>query len=112
MLTAIEMDMNYAISFHIANDEGSNIIYLYNQHQIFQLIKNKEQQLYVEIPDVYLVPGFYFLNVWIGRPGMETYMVINEKIGFEMMQNHNVLLTDNWIKEYGLTYSKCKINII
>ena len=108
-LMSKEADLDYSISFHISNLEELNIVYSYNQHQNYKLTMNNDCELIVEIPELYLAPGSYFLNIWIGRPGMETYISMNRVFRFEMIQNESVLLTDKWQSEYGLTYLKNNI---
>jgi lipopolysaccharide transport system ATP-binding protein len=104
--------LRYSMSIHIADHLGVNVIYSYRQNQYFELNQNEIHNLIIEIPNITLAPGIYSLNLWIGSPGIETYMNILDLANFEIVQSNKILITDQWKREYGLYYIEPDVKLL
>ncbi len=93
-------------SVQLATPAGTPALLAYDQQKTFYT--NSEGQFMIEtrISALPLMPGAYFLHIWAGRAGQEEYDYVKNATSLEIVQSHDIPITDSITNQYGLCYGR------
>jgi lipopolysaccharide transport system ATP-binding protein len=96
--------LEFSLSVQFASATAVPVLYLYDQFRNFRPSDNKQFLIELRIPDLLLMPGLYYVHVWIGRAGMEDYDYVKNAVSFEVVQGDEIPITLPMTQKLGLVY--------
>jgi len=98
-----ETDLEFSLGVQIATFTGIPVLYCFDPSQMFCAKKGGFDIEFV-IHDLLLLPGSYFVHVWIGRTGLENYDYVKYSASFEVMQSARIPTSYPIGHTHGLVY--------
>jgi lipopolysaccharide transport system ATP-binding protein len=97
-------DMEFSLSIQFVTASGIPVLFLYDQFRSFRPGGDRRFLIELRIPRLLLMPGVYYLHVWIGRAGMEEYDWVKNAIALEVLQGEDIPITLPITHQQGLVY--------
>jgi len=98
-------DVDFTLSIQFFTASGIPVLYLYDQFRNFRPRADNQFLIELRIPQLLLMPGAYYLHVWIGRAGMEDYDWVKNAAALEVIQGVDVPITLPLTQGQGLVFS-------
>jgi lipopolysaccharide transport system ATP-binding protein len=97
-------DLEFSLAVQFVSAAGVPVLYLYDQFRNFRPGTGNRFLIELRIPNLLLMPGLYYLHVWIGRAGMEHYDYVKNAVSFDVIQGDEIPITMPMTQELGLVY--------
>jgi lipopolysaccharide transport system ATP-binding protein len=97
-------DLEFSLAVQFVSAAGVPVLYLYDQFRNFRPGAGKRFLIELRVPNLLLMPGLYYLHVWIGRAGMEHYDYVKNAVSFDVIQGDEIPITMPMTQELGLVY--------
>ncbi|MDF1593155.1 MAG: ABC transporter ATP-binding protein [Desulfobacterales bacterium] len=101
---AIEPDIDFTLAIQIVTLTDIPVLYLNNPLNIFRTSLKKDFRIEINIPDLPLMPGSYFLHIWVGRVRRELFDYVKYIASFDILQGKKVRLPLRTNYQLGLVY--------
>ncbi|MEW6077782.1 MAG: ABC transporter ATP-binding protein [Thermodesulfobacteriota bacterium] len=102
-----EPNLSFTVGLQIVTQTEISVIYAYDQFKEFQTTDENIFSFQANIPNVQLMPGLYYLNIWIGRSGLEEFDYVKYVAPFTVLQSDKINITQTINqREHGLTYGE------
>ncbi len=92
--------------FQLVTANGVLALWAYDQFKSFRSNPRGEFLIEIRLPQLLLMPGSYFLNVWAGRAGQEEFDYVKNATSFEVIQSNRIAVSDTVTNQYGLFYGR------
>jgi lipopolysaccharide transport system ATP-binding protein len=97
-------DLEFSLAVQFVSSAGIPVLYLYDQFQNLRPGADNRFSIELRVPNLLLMPGLYYLHVWIGRAGMEHYDYVKNAVSFDVIQGDEIPITMAMTQELGLVY--------
>jgi lipopolysaccharide transport system ATP-binding protein len=97
-------ELQFSLSVQFVTAAGIPALYLYDQFRNFRPGQGNRFLIELRVPRLLLMPGLYYLHVWVGRAGMEHYDYVKNAVSFDVIQGEWVPITLPITHEQGLVY--------
>src|SRR5437660_5411351 len=98
-------DLEFTLAAQFVTCWGIPVLYLYNQFKNFRSGADKSFLIDVFVPRLLLMPGLYFLHVWVGLSGQEEFDYVKNGATIDVLQSDCVPITLPIHQHLGLVYS-------
>ena len=98
-------DLEFTLAAQFVTCWGIPVLYLYNQFKNFRSGADKSFLIDVFVPRLLLMPGLYFLHVWVGLSGQEEFDYVKNGATIDVIQSDCVPITLPIHQHLGLVYS-------
>jgi lipopolysaccharide transport system ATP-binding protein len=96
----------FNFSFQIVTTNGVFAMWAYDQFKAFRANSRGEFLIEICVPQLLLMPGSYFLDVWAGRAGQEEFDWVKNATSFDVVQSDRIPVTDTVTNRFGLFYGR------
>jgi lipopolysaccharide transport system ATP-binding protein len=96
----------FDVSFQLVTANGVLALWAYDQFKTFRANSQGEFLIEIRLPQLLLMPGSYFLNLWAGRTGQEEFDYVKNATSFEVIQSDRIPVTYPLTNQYGLFYGR------
>jgi len=98
--------IDFSACFQLVTANGVLALWAYDQFKTFRTNPQGEFLIEIRLPQLLLMPGSYFLNLWAGRAGQEEFDYVKNVTAFEVIQSDRMAVTDTVTNKYGLFYGR------
>ena len=96
----------FDVAFQLAASNGVLALWAYDQFKTFRANPQGEFLIEIRLPQLLLMPGSYFLNLWAGRAGQEEFDYVKNVTSFDVIQSDRIAVTDTITNRNGLFYGR------
>jgi lipopolysaccharide transport system ATP-binding protein len=97
--------LDFGLGLRLFARNGTPVVYLYDQFQNFRSNEDRSFLIESRIPKILLMPGAYFLSVWIGRMGQESFDDVKNALTFDVLQSSQIPVTATIQNNLGFVYA-------
>jgi lipopolysaccharide transport system ATP-binding protein len=97
--------MDFELCLQLIAQNGTPVLYLYDQFQSFRSGEDCGFLIESRIPKILLMPGTYFLSVWIGRMGQESFDEVENALSIDVLQSERIPVTRTIQNDLGFVYA-------
>jgi len=101
---AIEADLEFTLTMQIVTLTDIPLFYLYEPSRTFRTSAQKDFQIEIDLPDLALMPGSYYLNVWVGRIRKELFDHVKYIASFDILQSETACIPHRINQKLGPVY--------
>jgi lipopolysaccharide transport system ATP-binding protein len=95
----------FNFSVQLVTTTGTIAVWAYDQLKTFRSNSNAEFLIDARLPESMLMPGSYFVSVWIGRAGQEEFDYVKNAARIDIIQSDRIPVTATVHNSLGLVYS-------
>jgi len=99
----------FSVAIQLSTAAGLPVVYGYDQFLSYAVDANSPFKLEAAISNVALMPGTYFVNVWLGQAGVEDFDYVKFAAPFEVVQNARIRITAPISQSLGLVISELNL---
>jgi lipopolysaccharide transport system ATP-binding protein len=96
--------MEFTLAVQLVTTSGTVAVWAYDQLKTLRSNSNAEFLVDLRLPQTMLMPGLYFVHVWIGRAGQEEFDYVKNAARIEIIQGNRIPVTATVFNHLGLVY--------
>ena len=98
--------LKFGFCIQIATLTGTPVLYYFDHRKLFHSAADGRFQINVLARDLLLMPGPYFVNVWLGQVGIEQFDYAKYVASFDVVQSARVPVTHQVGHQQGLVFAE------
>ncbi|PKO18224.1 MAG: hypothetical protein CVU39_01945 [Chloroflexi bacterium HGW-Chloroflexi-10] len=103
--------VSFSAGLQIVSEDGVNIIYGHDQYTL--ICGNEENKFFfkISINDLLLMPGNYYINLWLGKSGIEEFDYIKGAARITVFQGENLPVSHTIDNSLGLIFTRMAVEV-
>jgi hypothetical protein len=102
----------FSVAVQFVNYAGVPVVWSYDERRTFEVHRGNTFAARIVFPEMDLLPGVYFINVWLGRSGIEEFDYVRFAATFDVVQGGWTPVTTPIDQRLGFVYKNLEVQLL